>query len=154
MRTSLFHTKTHLTQQISYTLRSPGELLKSRCLGNILIKSQCQVRACMLTCFSCIQLCITLRTVVCQAPPSRGILQATNVGCHALLQVIFLIQGSNPYPLHCRQFFTTEPLGKAPEFQGRVIIFQVSLGDSKVPSRLRTTAEYLSIPLYEFSPEK
>ena len=137
IKTSLFHTKTRLIQQISYTLRSPGELLKSRCLGNILIKSQCQVRACMLTCFSCIQLCVTLRTVVHQAPPSMGILQATSVGCHALLQVIFLIQVSKPYPLHCRQFFTTEPLGKAPEFQGRVIIFQVSLGDSKVENYCR-----------------
>ena len=39
----------------------------------------------------------------------------TGVDCHALLQGIFLTQGSNPYLpwlLHCRQIFTTEPAGK------------------------------------------
>ena len=39
----------------------------------------------------------------------------TGVGCHALLQRIFPIQGLNPHLLcllHCRQFFTPEPPGK------------------------------------------
>ena len=39
----------------------------------------------------------------------------TGVGCHALLQGIFPIQGLNPHLLcllHCRQFFTPEPPGK------------------------------------------
>ena len=40
----------------------------------------------------------------------------TGVGCHFLLQGIFLTQGSNPCLLHCKVdfffFLTTEPLGK------------------------------------------
>ena len=40
---------------------------------------------------------VTPWTVVCQAPLSMGILQAgSGVGCHALLQGIFLTQGSDP----------------------------------------------------------
>ena len=38
-------------------------------------------------------------TAVCQAPLSKN----TGVGCHALLQRIFPIQGSNPGVLHCSQ---------------------------------------------------
>ena len=37
------------------------------------------------------------------------------MGCHSLLQEIFLSQGSNPHLLcllHCGGFFTAEPLGK------------------------------------------
>ena len=37
------------------------------------------------------------------------------VGCHTLLQGIFLTQGSNPsllHLLHCSRFFTAEPPGK------------------------------------------
>ena len=133
MRTSLFHTKTRLTQHISYTLGSPGELLKSRCLGNILIKSQCQVCACMPTHFGP-TLC---NSMDCSSPGSSvhgdspgwgfsrmGILQAPSVGCHTLLQVIFLTQGSNLYPLHCRQFFTTEPLGKPQNSKGVSLFFK------------------------------
>ena len=39
------------------------------------------------------------------SPPGssvHGILQATRVGCHVLLQGIFLTQGSNPHLLHYR----------------------------------------------------
>ena len=40
----------------------------------------------------------------------------TGVGCHFLLQGIFMTQGSNPYLLHCQACsFTTEPLGKTQE---------------------------------------
>ena len=35
--------------------------------------------------------------------------KTTGVGCHFLLQGIFLTQGLNPHPLYCRGFFTTEP---------------------------------------------
>ena len=43
-------------------------------------------------------------TVVGQAPPSMGFLSKhTGVGCHFLLQRIFLTQGSNPSLLHCRR---------------------------------------------------
>ena len=46
------------------------------------------------------------RTVACQAPLSMGFSRqpkGRGVGCHFLLLGIFLTQGSNPYPLHCRQ---------------------------------------------------
>ena len=41
----------------------------------------------------------------CSSPGSsvHGLGKNTGVGCHALLQGIFLIQGSNPGLLHCRQ---------------------------------------------------
>ena len=35
----------------------------------------------------------------------------TGVGCHALLQGIFLTQGSNPLLLHCRILFALNHLG-------------------------------------------
>ena len=61
-------------------------------------------RACMLSCFSGVQVFRTLWTVAHQAPlfmeyPGKN----TGVGCHALLQGIFPIQGWNPDLLHCRQ---------------------------------------------------
>ena len=50
----------------------------------------------MLSCFSRVQLFVTLWTVVCQAPLSMGFSrQNTRVGCLALLQGIFLTQGLN-----------------------------------------------------------
>ena len=43
-------------------------------------------------------LCVTLWTVANQAPLSMGLSrQDTGVGCHALLQGIFLTQGLNPH---------------------------------------------------------
>ena len=56
-----------------------------------------------------VQLFVTRWTVVCQAPlstDSPG--KNTGMGCHALLQGIFLAQGLNPLLLrllHCRQTF-------------------------------------------------
>ena len=51
----------------------------------------------MLSCFSRFQLCATPWTVAGQAPLSMGVSkQAYGVGSHALLQGIFLTQGSNP----------------------------------------------------------
>ena len=53
--------------------------------------------ACVLTCFSRVQLFATLGTVACQAPLSMGCSrQEYWSGCHALLQGIFPTQGSNP----------------------------------------------------------
>ena len=54
--------------------------------------SQSRFIECVLSHFSRVQLCVTLWTAACQAPPSKNI----GVGCHALLQGIFLTQGSNP----------------------------------------------------------
>ena len=46
---------------------------------------------------SCVWLFVTLWTVACQTPLSMGFSrQNSRVGCCALLQGIFLIQGSNP----------------------------------------------------------
>ena len=42
-------------------------------------------------------------TAACQAPVSKGILQNPGVGCHALLQGIFLTQWTTPGLLHCRE---------------------------------------------------
>ena len=54
--------------------------------------------------FSHFQHFVTLWTIACQALPSMGFSrQATGVGCHFLLQGIFLTQGSNPSLLHSRQ---------------------------------------------------
>ena len=57
---------------------------------------------------SVVQLCLTLCDLMdCSLPGSsvHGIVQASNTGvdCHALLQGIFPIQGSNLSLLHCRQ---------------------------------------------------
>ena len=51
-----------------------------------------------------IRLFATPQTVARQAPPSWDFpVKNTGVGCHLLLQGIFLTQGSNPGLLHCRQ---------------------------------------------------
>ena len=55
----------------------------------------------MLSHFSSVRLCETLWTIAQQPPlsmDSPG--KNTGVGCHALLQGIFLSQGSNPCLLH------------------------------------------------------
>ena len=50
------------------------------------------VHVCMLSPFSCVQLCATLETVACQLPlPWDSPNKNTEVGCYALLQGIFLI---------------------------------------------------------------
>ena len=65
------------------------------------------VCVCVLNHFSCVQLFVTPWTVAHQAPLSMGFSrQEYWSGCHALLQGIFLIQGSNPCLLrllHYRQ---------------------------------------------------
>ena len=56
---------------------------------------------CMLNCFSHAWLFVTLWIVAHQAPLSG---KNIGVGCHVLLQGIFLTQRSNPGLLYCRQF--------------------------------------------------
>ena len=47
---------------------------------------------------------VQLFAVAHHAPPSSGFSsKSAGVGCHFLLQRIFLTQGSNPGLLHCRQ---------------------------------------------------
>ena len=74
-----------------------------------------------------IQSCPTLcNPMDCSAPGSSicGILQAKNtgVGCHFLLQGIFLTWGSNPRLLIARGFFTAEPQGKPPSITQRAAV--------------------------------
>ena len=76
------------------------------------------VHACMLNCFSCVQLCATLWTVAHQSPlsmDSSG--KNTGVGCYALLQGIFLTQGLNSHLLLSAalagRFFTTSATWEA-----------------------------------------
>ena len=61
------------------------------------------VITCMLHCFSRVQLFAIPWTVAHQAPLSMGFSRQYWSGCHALLQGIFPIQGSNLGLLHCRQ---------------------------------------------------
>ena len=59
------------------------------------------VCVCVLSCFSCVQLFATLKTVAPQAPLSmRFFSKKTGVGCRALLHGIFPTQGSNLRLLH------------------------------------------------------
>ena len=59
----------------------------------------------MLSCFSRVQLFVTLWTVVCQAPLCMGFSrQEYEVGCQALLQGIFPTQWLNPCLLHLLQW--------------------------------------------------
>ena len=58
-------------------------------------------RACVLSHFSHVHLFVTLWTVVCQAPLTTGSSgKNTGVACYALLQGIFLTQGSDPHLFH------------------------------------------------------
>ena len=64
------------------------------------------VLACMLSGFSCVRLFETSWTVVCQAPLWDSPGKNTRVGCHSLLQGIFLSQGSNCVSCTAGRFFT------------------------------------------------
>ena len=75
------------------------------------------VLTCMLNCFGHFWLFATQWTVVHQVPLFMGILQARKrESCHALLQGILPVEGSNSLPLcllHCRQILLpTESSGK------------------------------------------
>ena len=60
--------------------------------NNMVIACESEVKVLL----SRVQLCVTPRTVAHQAPLSMGFSrQETGVGCHALLQGIFLTQGSH-----------------------------------------------------------
>ena len=63
-----------------------------------------------------VRLFATLWTVAYQAPPSMEFswqeYWSWEVGCHFLLQGIYLTQGWNSRALHCRRFFTAETPGK------------------------------------------
>ena len=60
----------------------------------VMYLKQCLLCACMLSCFSCVQLFVdcSLSGFSIMGSPGKN----TGVGCHALLQGIFPIQGLNP----------------------------------------------------------
>ena len=73
----------------------------------------------MLSCFSHVHLFVSLWTIASQAPLSMEFSPGKNtgVGCCALLQGIFLIQGSNlclMSPTLAGRFFTTSPTWETP----------------------------------------
>ena len=75
------------------------------------------LQVCVLSCFSCVQLFVTLWTVACQPPLSMGFSRKnTGVGCCALLQGGLPDPGTEPasleYPALAGGFFTTAPPGK------------------------------------------
>ena len=77
------------------------------------------LHVCALSCFSRVQLFVTLWTAARQAPLPMGFSgKNTGVGCHALLQGIFLTQELNWHPLHLLAlvggFFTTSATWEAP----------------------------------------
>ena len=83
------------------------------CAGSLLLLRLSLVAASMLSRFSRVWLSATTRTIAHQllCPwdfPGKN----TGVGYHSLLQRIFLTQGSNLCPLHCRQIFFFFFLGK------------------------------------------
>ena len=78
------------------------EIKKSQYIMNNAVKVKVKL-------LSCVQLFATSWTVALQAPSPMGFPgKNTGVGCHFLLQGIFLTQGSNPGLPHCRQ--TLQPL--------------------------------------------
>ena len=77
-----------------------------------LLTSLYTLHVCVLSCFSRVQLFVTLWTIAHQAPLSMGFSSKnTGVGCHSLLQGIFLTQRSNKHlltsPVLAGRFFTT-----------------------------------------------
>ena len=69
---------------------------------------------CMLSCFSQVQLFETPRTGAHLAPLWNSLGKNTGVGCHFLLQGIFLTHGLNPRLLAVR-FFTSRATWEAPK---------------------------------------
>ena len=79
-------------------------------------------------CAKSFQSCLTLCDPIDCSPPGSSVLgdspgKSTGVGCHALLQGIFPIQGLNPRltsPALAGGFFTTAPPGKRTLWMGRL----------------------------------
>ena len=77
------------------------------------------VCVCVFACTKSLQFCPTLCDSMDCSPPGFSVRgdspgQKTGVGCHALLQRIFLTQGSNPHsPPLAGEFFTTSATWEA-----------------------------------------
>ena len=73
---------------------------------------------------SCVHLFVTPWTVALLHPwnfPGKS----TGVGCHFLLQGIFLTEGSNPGFPHCRQTLPSEPPGKSSPDSSIIYMFSL-----------------------------
>ena len=88
-------------------------------------KRHSSYHACMLSCFSHVQLFVIPWTIACQAPLSMGFSRQEYsrwVGCHSLLQGIFLIQVLNPSLLHLLHWqvgsFSTSATWKVRSYHG------------------------------------
>ena len=66
----------------------------------------------------------------------------TGVGCHSLLQEIFLTQGSNPPLLHCRQILLPLSHPESP-FRGIIIPFLIHLLESEAAVSVAQTVKNL-----------
>ena len=104
---------------------------------------------CMLTCFSPVQLFLTPWTVACQAPPSvdpPG--KNTEVGCHTLLQEIFLTQGWNLcllHLLHCRRILCCWATREAPLSAYKLSI--ATHADCQCSSNSLSLSTHIVVPL-------
>ena len=87
-----------------------------------------------------VQLFLTLWTVAHQAPLSMGFFSGKNtgVGCHFLLQGIFLIQGSNLgllCLLHCRQILYPLSHQGSPKEKWKLVKFKYSEWGRMLPQK-------------------
>ena len=92
--------------------------LYTSCSNPFLVTGQMCVCVCVVSRFSCVWFFATLWTVACQVPLSMEFAgKNTRVGCHVLLQGIFLTQGLKLHlfksPTLAGGFFTTSPTWEA-----------------------------------------
>ena len=74
---------------------------------------------------SCVRLFVTLWTVAARLLcPWKSPGKNTGVGCHSLLHVIFLTQGSNPGLLHCRQILYHLSYQGSPVSSGSAVYYR------------------------------
>ena len=126
--------QTNLRLGSSESEGSPGEgngnPLQHSCLKNPMDRGAYHAtpRACVLSHFSHVHLFVTLWTVVCQAPLTTGFSgKNTGVACYALLQGIFLTQGSDPHLFHLLH----RPVGSLPLVAPRKPMLQSMVSQSQ-----------------------
>ena len=76
----------------------------------------------------------------------------TGVGCHCLLQGIFLTQGSNPGSLHCRQILYCLSYQGSPLYEAGLFLTPFSTwgnGSSEKLSHIMRDAPYRKGPIHE-----
>ena len=113
----------------------------SKCLqGTVRYTWFSHEHVCVLSHFSHVQLFVTPWTVTHQVPLSVGVSPGKNtgVGCHALLQGIFLNRGSNPGLPHCRWILYWLSYQGSPRILERVA-YPFSRGSSRFRNRIRVS---------------